>query len=733
MAINVSFNGATIFKPGAYSRTNIDLDGGFPIGPAGLIAVIGEADAGKPGAEEINIANNRFGGDQLIEIRDKYRTGPIVDSAAFLFAPAADAAIPSGAQTVWFYKTNASTQASLALASSYGTVKSREYGVGGNRMTYKSVLVGETPASVSGAVFDESAVAAGEEWDFYLNGEKNTFTVPVGGFTDNATLVTEMANAANWSGGLPVGVTITVGGADTASTIDISMDALATANQLGWGRSFELVEGAGTALADMGLSEALSWPSVEPSATLTLNQKRDLITEEDVLGGNIVMEFGRDESGGITSAEVSVESDKIVLKENGVAVHQFLKESFPILQDLVDEISLSVYAGWSVSLSDALYAQLSLDVLDEVTDIGAMSGGGNKPARLKKDAYDVAVYFELSSLASIDSQSATGLPDALAEEPLTGGERGATSSADIIDALEKFQKFHVNSVLPLFSRDASDDIADGLTDSGSTYTIAGIHQAVKTHISLMKTAKKRSERQGYVSYKASYVDCKTQAATLADARMQMAIQDIRQVDSQGTIKWFQPWALSCLLAGSRAGAPIGEPLTFKFMNCSGIRHTAQPMSTAEEDITIDFDPDLQADDAIQSGLTFCEAPQTGGFRVVVDNTTYGRDNNWVFNRGNVLYAADIVAFNFRTALEARFVGRKNTVSATDVTSFAAGILNTFLSQGITVSTSDAPQGFKQLTARIEGSVIRVSCVIKLVEGIDFVLADITVQRATSEA
>ena len=157
------------------------------------------------------------------------------------------------------------------------------------------------------------------------------------------------------------------------------------------------------------------------------------------------------------------------------------------------------------------------------------------------------------------------------------------------------------------------------------------------------------------------------------------------------------------------------------------------MSTAEENISIDFDPDLQSDDAIQAGLTFMEAPQTGGFRVVVDNTTYGRDGNWVWNRGNVLYAADIVAFNFRTALEARFVGRKNTVSATDVTSFASSILSTFLAQGITVSTADAPQGYKQLTARIEGNTIYVSCVIKLVEGIDFVLADITVQRAASEA
>ena len=732
MAINVSFNGATIFKPGAYSRTNIDLDGGFPIGPSGLIAVIGEADAGKPGAQEINIADNRYGGDQLVSIRDKYRSGNIVDSAAFLFAPAADAAIPSGAQTVWFYKTNNSTQAELTLVNSYGTVKAREYGVGGNRLTYKSVLIGETPASQTGNAINETNAVAGETWDLYENGVKNTFTVPVGGFTDNSTLVTEMANAANWSAGVPTTALVTVGGVDGASTLSIAMASLATANQLGWGRSFETVEGAGTALSDMGLAAGQQNAQVEPSASITLNQKRDLTVEEDTLGGAIVLEIGRDTSGAITSAEVEVTSDSILLKENGSTVHTFLKESFAILQDLIDEISLSVYSGWSAALSNSLYAQLSLSVLDEVA-VGAMSGGGNSPARIKKDAYDVAVFFTLSSLATLESQPATGLPDARAEESLTGGTKGSTSPLDIVNALEKFQKFHVNSVLPLFSRDATDDIADGLTDSGSTYTIAGIHQAVKTHLSLMKTTKKRSERQGYLSMKDSYLACKEQSSVLADGRIQLTIQDIRQTDSQGTIKWFQPWALACLVTGSRAGAPIGEPMTFKFLNNSGIRQTGQPMSTAEENIQTDFDPDLQSDDAIQAGITFMEAPQTGGFRVVVDNTTYGRDGNWVWNRGNVIYAADIVAFNFRTALESRFVGRKNTITATDVSTFASAVLTTFLGQGITVSTADAPQGFKQLTARIEGNTITVSCVIKLVEGIDFVLADITVQRATSAA
>src|SRR5581483_8308967 len=116
MAINVQFNGATIYKPGAYSEELIDLGGGFPVGPTGLVAIFGEATAGPPGSQIPDISNNVFSPDQLPQIRSIYGSGPIVVACNFLFAPGADGAIPGGAQSVYIYKTNASTKASLALA-----------------------------------------------------------------------------------------------------------------------------------------------------------------------------------------------------------------------------------------------------------------------------------------------------------------------------------------------------------------------------------------------------------------------------------------------------------------------------------------------------------------------------------------------------------------------------------------------------------------------------------------
>jgi hypothetical protein len=191
--------------------------------------------------------------------------------------------------------------------------------------------------------------------------------------------------------------------------------------------------------------------------------------------------------------------------------------------------------------------------------------------------------------------------------------------------------------------------------------------------------------------------------------------------------------LAAMVAGARCGSPIGTPLTFKYMNISGLRHTAQSMSTPEQDIVTDFDPDLQYEEAIKAGVTFLEAPQSGGYRIVVDNTTYNKDGNWVKNRGNVQYAADVLAYDFRNQLENIYVGSKNTITSAEVKGTCESILATYLAQGITVATPSAPSGFKSLVVRIVGNTIYVNVVVVLVEGIDFVLAEITLTRAQSEA
>jgi hypothetical protein len=174
MAINVSFNGATIYKPGSYSKFNIDQSGALPLGQTGIIGVIGESSQGKPGSEELDLGLNVFTADQMVEIKSKYGNGAIVDACSMLFAPASDGAIPSGAQAIFIYKSNASTRAFLDLIG-YGKVRAKEYGVGGNRITFKSNVTAETAAkAVSSATFDLTSVsfALGDSFSIRIDGSK---------------------------------------------------------------------------------------------------------------------------------------------------------------------------------------------------------------------------------------------------------------------------------------------------------------------------------------------------------------------------------------------------------------------------------------------------------------------------------------------------------------------------------------------------------------------------------
>lgn len=741
MAINVSFNGATIFKPGAYSKTTIDLGGGFPLSPTGIVAVFGEADAGAPGSAETNIANNVFGPDQLVQIREKYGKGNLVDAASFLFAPGADGAIPGGAQALYIYKTNASIRAMLdpveAGTTDFGRLRARQWGTGGNQITFKNTLTAETPATVTGSALTFPVVitlATNDEINYRVNGGPSvTATIAAASYPNIAALAAAVDTALSTNLDAAAGT--------APNTLRITQAAGVDLQRNGSGRSFEIL--AGSANTDLGLSLGMSFPESEPMANLVVRNPVTTLEESATVGGEIMMSLGRDSTGGCTAASVSISASSFTLSQTGATPASIVlaKADFPTIQAIVDYIN--TLPGWNASAGSIQLGQLSLEVLDRVSAIGAFhTFASAQPARIKRDADRVADFFALSSqveliplvgqteVKKVGLPDQQGVPNALY---LSGGVKGATSSSDIVTALSKFEKFRVNSVVPLFSRDATDDIADQLTDVASSYTIDGIHQAVKTHLSLMSTTKKKSERQGYLSFKGSYADSKTKIATMAAARIQMVIQDVRQSDSEGNIKWFQPWAGAALLAGARGGSPVGNPMTFKYFNMSGIRQTGQPMSTAEQDIVTDFDPDTMYDDAIQNAVTFWEAPQTGGFRLVVDNTTYNKDANWVYNRGNVLYAADVLAYDFRNQLENIYVGLKNTVSAAEIKSTCEAILATYLAQGITVSTSDAKNGFKQLVVQLNGNTVNISVVVKLVEGIDFVLADITLQRASQTA
>ena len=822
MAINVTFNGATIYKPGAYSKEVIDLGGGFPVGPTGIVAIFGEAPSGPPGSKAGDITSNAYTPDQFPAIVSLYGNGDIADACSFLFAPGADGAIPGGAQQVFIYKTNESTQAALELSPdtytfttptsvpvsatagavytlngqlftvtstvtssntvsmtspsaltvdtgtlvlltgtgsssipfisysvvSYGTVVSQIWGTGGNQIIYTDIAVPASPATItSSAPFTLSSLSSSDAFTLRIQGAAtaldNTFTATNAPYASIAAMNADLALSGNWSQGLPSNISFVASGTPSLAYLTITQGLGTNPQRNGYGMNFELVSGNMLPIVNIpsGLYTSLS----EDMAVITVNNAGTLTTESGTVGGTIVFNVGRiGTSSSLNVAPViTINATDLLLINNSIVEYTIPLANYTSISSLVSFINGNTKGLWSAAAASTLTGQLSPSIMDEVTNLGANGASGILPAQIKNDANAVQTFFSQSAQVNLfgpyietnplSLPKATGLPDPQGPINLSGGVLGGTMSADIANALLAIQEVHVNSVIPLFSRDATQDILDGITDPSSTYTIDAIHQAVKTFLSLQATIKAKSECQGYLSLKDTYATCKLEASNMADSRIQLCIQDIRQVDASGNINWFLPWAGSCLLAGARGGSPVGLPMTFKYFNMSGIRQTGQLLSTPEAQIVIDFNPQTQHDDAIMNGITFWEKPLTGGFRLVVDNTTYGADDNWVYNRANVQYAADVLAYDFRSQLENIYVGAKNTVSAAEVKSTCDSILSSYLAQGITVSTSDAPQGYKQLVVQIVGNTINISVVVKLVEGIDFVLATITLQRASSSA
>lgn len=944
MAITVSFNGATIRKPGSYSKTVIDLGGNFPLSPVGIVGLIGEAPRSKPGSAEL-IQDNVFTGAQLSALRDKFGPGSqLADAASLAFNPSNDGQIVNGAQAVYPYKTNASTQASVAIPTTYGTAKAKEYGEGGNLVALTiEASTAEVLPHVHGLHYLPSSVQSGAT-DFRVSacgitkltaGVQAGYAAAAGGPNAFVTAL-EALTGITASGGTSVVlfagtgatttlaaataagiVTFTIGTAGTFAAVAVgdifvlsgiatettfngvylcttasasttmsgiklknldtnlitapstASDAFSGANlasrtftsiilgvdvaqaseqgaslQMDFlnaqiyggtartvlaaaigsvgtikfgntGNSFASVvvtitggtwidtplvgdmvwilsdsQLAGAALVNCGayyvtaasattvtltkvdatvgtytpvvavtistagvtsnlrcFQKAQDTPAnveaiaseAEAAVVFTIDNSRDSVVEtSDETGGVVVFRLGYANASATAAVmEINQTTHRLTTTITGVAsvdlnINLLL---YPTLQTLADYICSQT--GYKAEVISPTYANMNPSVLDDVATVGILSLSTTPvamPGRIKKNVYDVEEFFAVSTAMEATLTAVYGLPTAMVKTFLAGGTIGATSAASVVAALDEFEKVRINTVVPLFSRDSSVDIVEVKTDASSTYLIDSVHAAVKSHCILMSNTRNRSERHCVLAYRGTYVNVKLKAAALSNYRSQMVFQDIKALSTDGNVAWMQPHMLAAMVAGMRSGAVVGLPLTFKFFNISGLRHTNSILDEVPADVVIDFEPRTDYDGAIDAGLTFLENPSSGGYRMVVDNTTYTQDDNWVYNRMATLHASDVVTYDFRTRLENAIVGHRNTdFTVVSIRSLCESLLTGYKGQGLLGSTTTAPNGFSNLSIVLSGNTVAVDATVVLVEGIDFVLSTITLKRNTATA
>lgn len=395
------------------------------------------------------------------------------------------------------------------------------------------------------------------------------------------------------------------------------------------------------------------------------------------------------------------------------------------MKELVDYINAQT--GYSASLLSVSKSVKAANELDPVT-IADVKAAAVVLRRLQYEMLEV-----INSSARIVATLATTPVEGVAAEATTalvGGAQGASTNTTFANGFAASLAQDYNVLLPAISRDASEDIADadlGFTDAASTYDISSVITAAESHLRLRGSIQNRKEAQGMGGVrKSAKADAFSFIAGVGSELMQMAMQDVVVLDQNSSLAVKHPHVMAALMAGIRLGTEVGEPMTHKFINAVQVGHIIDPDNRQESG---DFNAGLDSTDAIINGVTFVQSAQ-GGYRIVVDNTTYGIDNSFVFNRGSVLEASFYVFRVLRETAEQIFIGKK--ISNGTASSIKSAIRNKLreLNQpdvNIITSSNDAPEGFVEETFVVEvsGNVATVSVEFKPVQGLDMVLFNFT--------
>lgn len=716
MAQRLSNSFVNTVIPGAYPNVKV-ISGAAGVGATGNIVIIGEADGGADFSQEV-LADNYFTPDQADVVAQKYIKGNIVDAMRAIAAPSNDTDIQGSANRVYVIKTNPSTKAS-SLLGSYGSLAAKIAGKDGNKYSYK-ILQSQAEVGPSITSTDLTAALAtptvfnGLSFKVRVSGSAET-TITLSSTTTNHDTIAELAGEINTLL-LATDLECVVATGNTL-TIKYSVDSLA--NQKGYGKSFELIDSTPGDLAVIGLDEAIYTSSAEPMIELSIIRPDIAVNETIEASADVALTLGYDG----TTATVTITDTQLtttVVGGSGSSLSLNFSD-YSTVGALADYInSQNGYKASALTGS----ANLAPSALDNVIAAGIASSLNEQCGRIKKGAYNFEkAMLQSASLDAVINAAALGLPDATSSYIyLSGGLKGSTTSAAIVNALTALEGIEVNFIVPLFSRDASADITDGLTELSSTYTIDAIHAAVKSHALKMSTTKLKKNRIAMLSYKGSFTNAKAKAAALASYRAILCMQDAKQVDSQGAVKTYQPWFLSCIAAGMQS-AGFYKGLVKKFANVISFVDPTGFDSGKPGDV----------ESALEAGLFFMEKA-TAGNRWVSDQSTYGLDTNFVYNSLQATYLADVLAIDLSKSLETAYVGKSLAdVDAGTVLSFLSNKMDIYKKSKVISASDDAPAGYKNVKISINGPVMDVAVEVKLSTSIYFIPLSISISQISQTA
>lgn len=386
------------------------------------------------------------------------------------------------------------------------------------------------------------------------------------------------------------------------------------------------------------------------------------------------------------------------------------------IKELVDEIN--ALTGYTAVIT-AKFASRDANIMDIVTAVDITTA-----AAVKGLQAEIVTLINTSTRVEATEIGPKASFFDLATFDLAGGVQGASTNTNFSNGLEEGLQEDVQVIVPCVSSDAGTDL---FTDAASTFDIDSVVTAVSANLTLRASIKNRKEAQGVVGVQvANLAAANTKASEIADFNIQLTVQDVAFLNGTGTIKVGKPHVTAAIIAGMRLGTEVGEPLTHKTLKVTKVGHILDADTLADTG-TINVGTD--AESLIDGGVTIIEKAGSG-YRLVVDNTTYGIDSSFVYNRGSVIEAVQFVSKTLRQTAEEIFVGKKvSNGVAQSIKSILRNKLRELNQPDVQIITSSegAPEGFREdtFTVTVTGNTANVSVEILPVQGMEFIFIDFT--------
>jgi hypothetical protein len=239
----------------------------------------------------------------------------------------------------------------------------------------------------------------------------------------------------------------------------------------------------------------------------------------------------------------------------------------------------------------------------------------------------------------------------------------------------------------------------------------------------MSTAKVKKHRIGFASINSNFAGAQAAAAQMSTFRIAMAFQQVNDLNSNGQIQTFQPWMAAAKAAGMQA-AGFYKSIFNKSVNVSAV---VDPSG-------FDEGVNSEMEEALLSNLLPLQTQPDGSITFVSDQTTYGIDDNFVYNSIQAVYVSDIMALDLAQSLKQAFVG----ASVADVTpgvaiSFIKSKMAQYLNDKLTVGSADYPAGWKSINVSISQGIMAVSVVAIEATSIYFVPIELDIEGLTESA